>query len=169
VILHYIQAGGLIAYILIGLGTLGVSIVIYKSIELLYMQKNIQKYTKYLYEQIQNHQTAYKHEYSKEYIQSFIKKKESGLPTIRTVATISPLLGLLGTVIGILLTFETISTSGMGDTKLFANGISLALITTIIGLIVSIPHYVAYNYLIHRLDSLEIEFEKVFLQKEKDF
>lgn len=168
-ILHYIQAGGIIAYILIGLGTLGVSIIIYKSIELFYTQKNIQKYAKYLYEQIQNYQTAYKYEYSKEYIQSFIKKKESGLPTIRTVATISPLLGLLGTVIGILLTFETISTSGMGDTKLFANGISLALITTIIGLIVSIPHYVAYNYLIHRLDSLEIEFEKVFLQKEKEF
>ncbi|DAB33451.1 MAG TPA: biopolymer transporter ExbB [Sulfurospirillum sp. UBA12182] len=167
-ILAYINQGGVIAWILLVMGIFGISISIYKTIQFAYILKHKQKHLLLLAKQIQQHNIKEKSEFAKEYINSFINKKESGLPTIRIVATISPLLGLLGTVIGILLTFETISQSGLEDAKLFADGIALALITTIIGLIVSIPHYIAYNYLVHQLDSLQIEFEKEFLLHQKE-
>ena len=80
---------------------------------------------------------------------------ESGLSTIRIIAAISPLLGLLGTVVGILDSFETISKTGLGDPSSFASGISLALVTTVMGLVIAIPHYIGYNYLVRNIDSLE--------------
>jgi biopolymer transport protein ExbB len=86
-----------------------------------------------------------------------IKKIEFGLPTIKIIAIISPLLGLLGTVYGILTSFEQISLNGLDNPTIFSNGISVALITTIAGLIVAIPHYVAYNLFIAMLDKLELK------------
>ena len=84
-----------------------------------------------------------------------IKKLEFGLPTIKIIATIAPLLGLLGTVYGILNSFNQISQNGFNNPAFFSSGISTALITTIAGLIVAIPHYVAYNLFISMLDKLE--------------
>ena len=52
---------------------------------------------------------------------------------------VSPLLGLLGTVIGMILTFQAISLFGTGDPKLMAGGISQALVTTVLGLVAAIP------------------------------
>ena len=82
-------------------------------------------------------------------------KLENGLNTIKIIAAISPLLGLLGTVIGVLMSFSQMAKGGMGDPSSFANGISLALITTVGGLIVAIPHYIGHNYLLGNLDELE--------------
>ena len=104
-ILAYINQGGVIAWILLVMGIFGISISIYKTIQVAYILKHKQKHLLLLAKQIQQHNIKEKNEFAKEYINSFINKKESGLPTIRIVATISPLLGLLGTVIGILLTF----------------------------------------------------------------
>ena len=64
---------------------------------------------------------------------------ESYLPLIRIFAAIAPLLGLLGTVIGMILTFQAITLFGTGDPKLMAGGISQALITTVLGLITAVP------------------------------
>lgn len=61
------------------------------------------------------------------------------LPVIAVLGSIAPLLGLLGTVIGMIATFEVISTYGTGNAKAMANGISIALITTEAGLLVAIP------------------------------
>lgn len=72
---------------------------------------------------------------------------------------------MLGTVIGVLEAFEAISKSGLGDPSVFASGISMALITTVAGLIVAIPHYVGYNYIIGMLDTLEIELKKEITNK----
>ena len=85
--------------------------------------------------------------------------------TVRIIATISPLLGLLGTVIGILGSFENISLNGMDDPTIFADNIALALITTIGGLIVAVPHYIGYNYLIGYLDNLEESMGKYAVEK----
>ena len=90
---------------------------------------------------------------------------EKGLNTVKIIATISPLLGLLGTVLGVLLSFNKMASSGMGDPSVFASGISLALITTVGGLIVSIPHYIGHNYLIGMVDELEQTLEKEILLK----
>ncbi|MDD2449802.1 MAG: MotA/TolQ/ExbB proton channel family protein [Sulfurimonas sp.] len=83
---------------------------------------------------------------------------ERGLESVKIIATISPLLGLLGTVIGIYSAFVSISAHGLGDPSFFADGISMAMITTIAGLIVAIPHYVGYNYLVSMMDKLELSF-----------
>ena len=79
---------------------------------------------------------------------------ESGLNTIKIIASLSPLIGLLGTVIGILNSFDSISHLGLGDPTVFSSGISIALITTVAGLIVAIPHYIGYNYFIGSLDKI---------------
>ena len=64
---------------------------------------------------------------------------ESGNGLIKLLAATSPLLGLLGTVTGMILTFQVISLFGTGDPKLMAGGISQALVTTVLGLVVAIP------------------------------
>lgn len=73
-------------------------------------------------------------------------KLQRGLSTIRTFAAVAPLLGLLGTVTGMILTFQSITMFGSGDPKLMAGGISQALVTTVQGLSCAIPLLVIYNY-----------------------
>lgn len=68
-----------------------------------------------------------------------IPKLERGLNLIKVLAAASPLMGLLGTVIGMIVTFQAITLFGTGDPKLMAGGISQALITTVLGLIAAIP------------------------------
>ena len=64
---------------------------------------------------------------------------ESGLTLLKIIAAIAPLMGLLGTVTGMILTFQAITIFGAGDPKAMAGGISSALITTVLGLLVAIP------------------------------
>jgi len=80
------------------------------------------------------------------------------LPILNMIGNISPLLGLLGTIIGMILAFESIATVGTGDPKVVADGISQALVTTASGLIVAIPTMVAYGYLARKA---ELFLEKV--------
>ena len=70
---------------------------------------------------------------------------QSGLPMIKLVAAVAPLLGLLGTVTGMIETFQSITLFGTGDPKLMAGGISQALMTTVLGLVVAIPILFIYN------------------------
>ncbi|OED43033.1 biopolymer transporter ExbB [Endozoicomonas sp. (ex Bugula neritina AB1)] len=64
---------------------------------------------------------------------------ERGVGSIKLIASVAPLLGLLGTVVGMIATFQAITLFGTGDPKLMANGISEALVTTMLGLVVAIP------------------------------
>ncbi|MEM0929854.1 MAG: MotA/TolQ/ExbB proton channel family protein [Pseudomonadota bacterium] len=68
-----------------------------------------------------------------------LPKLESGLNLVKVLAAVAPLLGLLGTVVGMIQTFQQITLFGTGDPQIMAGGISLALITTVMGLIASIP------------------------------
>ncbi|HEY9032511.1 MAG TPA: MotA/TolQ/ExbB proton channel family protein [Pseudomonadales bacterium] len=70
---------------------------------------------------------------------------EQGQGLIKLLAAIAPLLGLLGTVIGMIATFQSISLFGSGDPKLMASGISQALVTTVLGLVVAIPLLLCHN------------------------
>ncbi len=88
---------------------------------------------------------------------------ERGLPVLGTIASISPLLGLLGTVGGMILTFSVIQQQGLGNVGSLAGGISQALITTFAGLTVGIPALVANRYLLSRVDSLLLELEAAAL------
>ncbi len=88
-----------------------------------------------------------------------IHRLEKGLVMLETIAGIAPLLGLLGTVLGILRVFNIISAMGTGQAEALAGGISEALITTIAGLFIGIPAVVAYNYFTQKAESLVLEIE----------
>ena len=70
-----------------------------------------------------------------------------GLPVIKILATVAPLTGLLGTVVGMIETFQSITLFGTGDPKLMAGGISMALITTVLGLLAAIPLLISHTIL----------------------
>jgi biopolymer transport protein ExbB len=86
------------------------------------------------------------------------------LGALSTIAAISPLLGLLGTVTGMIRTFKAITVSGVGNPTAMAGGIAEALITTAAGLIIAIPALVAYRYLRSRVDAHVIVMEKESLK-----
>jgi biopolymer transport protein ExbB len=85
---------------------------------------------------------------------------ERYLNTLGTIAAASPLLGLLGTVTGMIRTFKAITVAGIGNPTAMAGGIAEALITTAAGLLVAIPALFAYRYLRGRVDALVIQMEK---------
>lgn len=85
-----------------------------------------------------------------------LPKLEQGHSLIKLFSAIAPLLGLLGTVIGMIATFQSISLFGSGDPKLMASGISQALVTTVLGLLVAIPLLLSHNLL--------VSFSKILLQ-----
>lgn len=74
-----------------------------------------------------------------------VPRVERGLSTIKLLAAVAPLLGLLGTVVGMIETFQSITLFGTGDPKLMAGGISQALVTTALGLVVAIPLLLLFN------------------------
>lgn len=82
------------------------------------------------------------------------------LNTLGTIAGVAPLLGLLGTVTGIIKAFNVIYSGGLGDPRALSGGISEALLTTAFGLMVAIPAYVAYRYLRGRVDGIVVQIEK---------
>ena len=89
-----------------------------------------------------------------------IHQLERFLNPLGTVATITPLLGLLGTVIGMIKVFAEIQLAGVGNAGNLAGGISEALITTAAGLSVAIPALIAHRYFIRRVDVLVVNMEQ---------
>lgn len=89
-----------------------------------------------------------------------VHELERYLNPLGTIAAISPLMGLLGTVIGMIKVFAAIMASGVGNPGALAGGISEALITTAAGLSVAIPSLIAYRYLRGRIDGLVVQMEK---------
>jgi biopolymer transport protein ExbB len=89
---------------------------------------------------------------------------ERYLGMLGTIAAVSPLLGLLGTVTGMIRTFKAITVAGVGDPTAMAGGIAEALITTAAGLIIAVPALMVYRYLRGRVDSLVIRMEKESLK-----
>ena len=73
------------------------------------------------------------------------------IPWLATIGAVSPLLGLLGTVLGVMDSFIGIATGGSGNISAVAPGVAEALITTVVGLAVAIPAVIAYNLLANRL------------------
>jgi biopolymer transport protein ExbB len=93
-----------------------------------------------------------------------IHELERFLNTLGTIAAITPLLGLLGTVTGIIKAFNAIQAGGMGDPRALSGGIAEALITTAAGLVVAIPALFAYRALRSKVDSIVIAMEKDAIQ-----
>ena len=89
-----------------------------------------------------------------------LPRLERFLPTIAILASVAPLLGLLGTVTGMILTFEMIATLGSGNPRIMAGGISQALLTTAAGLIVAIPILLTHSFLSGRVDRVIADMER---------
>lgn len=85
---------------------------------------------------------------------------ERYLNTLGTIAVVSPLLGLLGSVLGIITVFAEIMVQGSGNASVLAGGISQALITTAAGLIVAIPALGMHRYFIGKIDAIVVELEQ---------
>ncbi len=89
-----------------------------------------------------------------------VHELERFLDILGTIASISPLLGLLGTVVGMIVVFATITTHGVGDPGALAGGISQAMVTTAGGLSVAIVSLIFYRYFRRRVDTIVVEMER---------
>ncbi len=88
-----------------------------------------------------------------------VSKLERGLWILATVANIAPLFGFLGTVTGMIASFEALAEVGLGNPQAVARGISEALITTATGLVIALPVQAAYNYFNNRVSNLALDME----------
>lgn len=89
-----------------------------------------------------------------------VSKLESGLPALATIAGGAPMIGFLGTVLGLVRAFMNMSVAGGAvDMSLLSGGMYVAMITTVGGLIVGIPAYFGYNYLVARIEKLIFQME----------
>lgn len=166
-IYEYIQQGGPIMYLLLVINIVGWAIMLSKFYSLSVEMKMADQTSGELSQDIKvgNLDSASLIELTKQHLASYIVKVEKGLNTVKIIATISPLLGLLGTVLGVLTAFHVMSKTGLSNPSSFAKGISMALITTVGGMIVAIPHFIGHNYLLGMLDKLETALEKKIIEK----
>jgi len=95
-------------------------------------------------------QTAARHE---------IVRLERGLVVLEIIIGIAPLLGLVGTIIGMMTLFDNIGATGLNDAARLANGIGLILKTTLIGLLIAIPALVSWSYFSKKVEVLAVEME----------
>ena len=89
-----------------------------------------------------------------------VGRMERGLTTLSLIAELGPLLGLLGTVIGLVNLFEDVAKKGLGDPTMISRGIYEALTATMTGLGIAIPALIAYMYLRRRIEVLVLELER---------
>lgn len=154
-----VQQGGVIGYVIVSLGVVVVLIAIGRFIYLLLMDRNIRKQLAHI-DKPENNPLGriirvYQENKSANIEQLEIKLGEAvlreippitrGLSFLKISAAVAPLLGLLGTVTGMIITFQAITLFGAGDPKLMAGGISQALVTTVLGLVVAIPTLLLHN------------------------
>ncbi|MFN9112433.1 MAG: MotA/TolQ/ExbB proton channel family protein, partial [Bacteroidota bacterium] len=148
-LIDYVNQGGSITWILVFMNIIGLSIILWRFLVLRDFNKNLETRAKELCDELKRSvgESSDILNLSKDFITAKVSELEYGMTMIRVIATIAPLLGLLGTVVGIFEAFQVIAAKGLDNPGDFASGISLALITTIAGLIVAIPHYIAHNFL----------------------
>jgi biopolymer transport protein ExbB len=89
-----------------------------------------------------------------------LSRLEKGLVVLATLANVGPLLGFLGTVIGMIIAFQSIEAAGEVEATLVAGGIKVALLTTAAGLAIAIPMSIFHNYFVSRIDSLVVDVEE---------
>ena len=89
-----------------------------------------------------------------------VSKLENGLPFLETIAGGAPMIGFLGTVLGMVQTFMDLSAAGGSvNMALLSSGMYVAMVTTVGGLLVGIPAYFGYNYLVARIEKLVFRME----------
>lgn len=92
---------------------------------------------------------------------SIIPRLERNMNFLSGIITIAPILGLLGTVLGLIDIFNVMSGGGIGDANALSGGIATALITTVSGLGISIPFILCFHYLSHKTDLFKLSIERL--------
>ncbi|MFQ5779306.1 MAG: MotA/TolQ/ExbB proton channel family protein [Nitrospiria bacterium] len=159
--LERLQQGGMIGYFIIAIGSIALLIVCERFTYLTIVGRRILRQMKDDLPKLNNALGRILHVYTEDPDQDIetlghrldeatlkeIPKLERGLTTIAILAAVAPLLGLLGTVTGMIETFQSITLFGAGDPKLMSGGISQALVTTELGLVVAIPIVLMHSLL----------------------
>jgi biopolymer transport protein ExbB len=153
-LMERIHQGGVIGYLILALGVLGLVVVLLRLTWLAATNRRIQQQLHNLAQPADNNPlgrvllaartqpvtgTENLSLQLDEAIMRELPRLTRGEALVKLLAAVAPLLGLLGTVVGMIVTFQSISLFGTGDPKLMADGISQALVTTALGLIVAIP------------------------------
>ena len=163
-----LQQGGGIGYLILVLGAIGLLIVLQRAIALVFARRGIEAQAKSedanernslgRMQRIAQGITAQNIDAISLRLDEQLAEESSllnrGLPTVAVLAAVSPLLGLLGTVTGMIETFQSITLFGTGDPKLMSGGISQALVTTQLGLSVAIPLVLFHSLLVGRANRL---------------
>ncbi len=163
-----IDQGGAIGYLILILGAIGVLIVIRRAVANLLARRAIDRQAaggepnaknalgrlQQVRAQMQKDTLEAVGVRLDEQLAEESSRLNGGLPTVAVLAAVSPLLGLLGTVTGMIETFQSITLFGTGDPKLMSGGISQALITTQLGLAVAIPLVLFHSLLVGRANRL---------------
>jgi len=155
-----VAQGKSVGFIIILIGIIGVAFSSYKIYFLNESKKILEdsNQTNVIQDMIDNIKKAKSYQSKEniidELISNYSSKLDWGVSWIKFVAAVAPLLGLLGTVIGMIETFQAITLFGTGDPKQMAGGISQALITTMLGLMVAAPLLGFYTYISDRVNTL---------------
>jgi len=162
-----IEQGGLVGYFILFIGLVGVLISIERLIFLVTTGRKVRKQLKskkpgdnplgrilLVYDKNPDVDTETLGLKLDEAILKEMPKIQRGLGAIALLAAVSPLLGLLGTVTGIIETFQSITLYGTGDPRVMSGGISQALVTTVMGLLVAIPLLLFHSFLSSKSNTL---------------
>ncbi|MDP4556456.1 MotA/TolQ/ExbB proton channel family protein [Halomonas meridiana] len=149
------QQGGYVGYVVVLLGGIGLLVALAQYLYLLLVSARVRRQRQALdqpradnplgrvlqrFKEMDKHQTPEALEARlDEAVLAELPKIERGQPIVKLLAAIAPLLGLLGTVTGMIVTFQAITVFGTGDPQLMAGGISQALVTTVLGLVTAVP------------------------------
>lgn len=168
-ILDRVNQGGVVGYIILVLGGLGLLFAFFKMIVLNIYSVKIKSQMKKLdtpntsnslgkiadifYKNVDDSINDLEIKIAEAILKETNKIKK-GQSFVKLLAAVTPLLGLLGTVTGMIATFQAITLFGTGDPKLMAGGISTALITTVLGLVTAIPLLFAYTYISSKAEEL---------------
>ncbi|WP_249975471.1 MotA/TolQ/ExbB proton channel family protein [Vreelandella olivaria] len=160
------QQGGAVGYVIVVLGVFGLLVALTQYVYLLLVSARVGRQRKVVGELradnplgrvLQRFQDMDKHQTPEalearldEAVLAELPRIERGQPIVKLLAAIAPLLGLLGTVTGMIVTFQAITVFGTGDPQLMAGGISQALVTTVLGLVTAVPLLFAQTALASR-------------------
>lgn len=165
-LLDYIHQGGAVMYLLVLLNVVGIAIIIAKAAALRRALGDVEATADRLAGSLPDRgDGAALVELARQELGLYVHGMERGLGTVKIIASISPLLGLLGTVVGVLIAFRVMSQTGLSNPAAFAGGISMALITTVGGMVVAIPNFIGHSYLLGVLDAIEARLERRLIAK----
>ncbi len=169
-----LNAGGVVGKIILGLLAIGLIIALVRGVSLIIARQKIAKQLKSPTQPEDNPLGRILAVYQKDkhrsvealelrLLEAVVDEQthlEKGLSMLKLLAALAPMLGLLGTVTGMIETFQVITQFGNGDPKVMAGGISMALVTTVLGLVAAMPLLLAHNVLSSQAENIRNILEK---------